>query len=652
MQQRSGRAFLVYFLITLLGLSLVISVVGYHAYHKVLELRLDTLKANGAYKMSAVELLLNSKVDRINQTIEVLSRHRLLRDALVLPGDQSERELEVHWDSVLETGVAWERLSFIDLQGIERFGVYRVSENQVNPLPAKDLSRFSSDDLFDKAQRLEANEKYYAPAALEETEQGLPVLPIQAIAPVITPVEFNLQRIGYLYAEINIMHLIERIRQLPDMIIGEPMMVGEQGYYRFHTDMSRIYGDRYPSRSQYNFKDEYPDAWKEVIEDANTVHSGVYEGKNATFVFNRFESRSRFRGPTFMIIRIPYNWLVVNSKPALNTLWLNLSMTFGIALLAALIVGAIGGGRAKRQHQRRLAEAMVESMSAVVVTDAFGRVQDVNPSFERITGFKEADIIGETPEMLKSTEHSPIFYARLVKTLLDKKFWRGEIWCQFADARYHPMLVEIHAIQDKSGKVTNYVGSCLDLSEQKQLEVELREKSLRDPLTGCWNRRYLSELLRNEISRQRRYGQPLALATFDIDKFKRINDKHGHDVGDQVLLRCADVVKRQLRRSDALARIGGEEFVIVMPMTPREGAEILVERIRDKLHKLTDEPKFTVSMGMTVAIAGDETEELLKRADMALYEAKASGRNRSCFATPSQITPISVSEELLKPGAV
>ncbi len=174
-----------------------------------------------------------------------------------------------------------------------------------------------------------------------------------------------------------------------------------------------------------------------------------------------------------------------------------------------------------------------------------------------------------------------------------------------------------------------------DLTAQKTVEHQLRTLAQRDPLTQAYNRHYFWQLAASEISRARRYQRPLSLAMVDADYFKNINDQYGHDVGDMVLCSLVSICQETLRVSDVLARYGGEEFVVLLPETPREGAEVVMERLRERVANtpvvLDDgrEVTLTVSVGLAAFQPSDaNVEQLIKRADEAVYAAKRGGRNR------------------------
>lgn len=173
------------------------------------------------------------------------------------------------------------------------------------------------------------------------------------------------------------------------------------------------------------------------------------------------------------------------------------------------------------------------------------------------------------------------------------------------------------------------------LKTKEALEAE-RHKSHHDNLTGLYNRAAYAERSFHEIRRFKRYHRPLSLAVCDIDLFKAVNDKFGHQIGDKILKIVAKILQDRLRNVDFIARLGGEEFVIIMPETKVRQGKVVLEKIRRSLEKMPFKTKgesfiITVSFGITELTAGDTMDSAFERADRALYEAKSSGRNRTCI---------------------
>lgn len=169
-----------------------------------------------------------------------------------------------------------------------------------------------------------------------------------------------------------------------------------------------------------------------------------------------------------------------------------------------------------------------------------------------------------------------------------------------------------------------------EIERRKRLEKSLRETANTDPLTSVYNRRGFYKLLRYEMSRVQRYGGTFSMILFDLDYFKEINDRFGHNVGDSALRGFCDTVKSHLRRIDSLARLGGEEFIVLTPNTSAEEATIRAEKMRKlaREHTIEGKIRLSVSVGVTEYKAGDDSNSLLLRADRAMYEAKAQGRNK------------------------
>jgi diguanylate cyclase (GGDEF)-like protein len=194
--------------------------------------------------------------------------------------------------------------------------------------------------------------------------------------------------------------------------------------------------------------------------------------------------------------------------------------------------------------------------------------------------------------------------------------------------------VSVTPLRDPDGGPITYVHVARDFTEHKKLEEKLRSMATTDGLTGLYNLRYFRALAGREVDRARRYGHTLSLMILDLDRFKGINDRYGHDMGDRVLQRIAEIGRANLRESDIFARLGGDEFAVLLPETDLWEALVVAERLRREVSRSVvsaerGTARFTISVG--IAEAGEEgpdLERLMKDADAALYSAKAGGRNR------------------------
>ncbi|MFP4606473.1 MAG: diguanylate cyclase [Thiohalospira sp.] len=289
--------------------------------------------------------------------------------------------------------------------------------------------------------------------------------------------------------------------------------------------------------------------------------------------------------------------------------------------------------RQRSAAELRLMAAAFESGQAILITDVQGRIQRVNDAFTRITGYTEAEVVGQNPNILQSGEHDRAFYERLWGELRVHDHWEGEIWNQRKNGQIYPEWESITAVRNEWGQVEHYVAVFHDISRQKRLEAELEREASTDRLTGACNRLRFDTELEDALARFQRYGTETALVMFDMDHFKWFNDTRGHDAGDRVLREVTDRVAANIRETDTLARWGGEEFILILPETSAEGARDLAERLRRAVGDtpVADAGHVTISLGVTTMGAGDDADSLLKRLDNALYRAKERGRNTVCY---------------------
>lgn len=285
--------------------------------------------------------------------------------------------------------------------------------------------------------------------------------------------------------------------------------------------------------------------------------------------------------------------------------------------------------RKRQESELKLLATAFATGQATLITDAHMQIERANQAFTDITGYREHEVLGKTPRLFKSGRHSADFYARLWDDLLNNGHWQGEIWNRNKYGDIYPLWQSITAVRDDSGQIRNFVAVFHNIAERKRMEDELERQATLDHLTGTYNRRAFDTALRQAIFQAELGDESFSLLLFDIDHFKDVNDRHGHDTGDAILKQLADRVSKSLRSTDILSRWGGEEFTILLPDTLLRGASTFAERLRcqiaeSRLQGLT----ITISTGITEYRPGDDMDSMLARADDALYRAKSAGRNR------------------------
>ncbi len=286
------------------------------------------------------------------------------------------------------------------------------------------------------------------------------------------------------------------------------------------------------------------------------------------------------------------------------------------------------------RHSLHLAEKVIEnSLDGVLITDEHATIISVNPAFTRLTGFTAAEAIGRNPSILSSGRHDDAFYERLWQHLKREGHWQGEVWNRRKDGDLYPELLTITAITDEHGRITNYAALFSDISQIKENEARIRDLAYFDPLTGLPNRRLLEDRLQVVLAQAHRNGSLAGVMFVDLDRFKRINDTLGHAIGDRLLVEIARRLTACLREDDTVARMGGDEFLIVLghldvPEIAAHVALRIIEALRQPIVVDGHELVVTTSIGISIyPDDGLDAAMLIKHADIAMYRAKDDGRN-------------------------
>lgn len=301
--------------------------------------------------------------------------------------------------------------------------------------------------------------------------------------------------------------------------------------------------------------------------------------------------------------------------------------------------------RKQAEQDMRIAAIVFESQEGMMVTDVRNNILRVNQAFTEITGYTADEVIGHNPRLLRSNRHEKSFYAAMWGSVNANARWEGEIWNRRKNGEIYPQYLTITAVKDQADKVTHYVGTLTDITHRKAAAEEIEHLAFFDPLTNLPNRRLLQDRLKPALAASQRSGRKGALLFIDLDNFKSLNDTLGHDMGDLLLQQVAERLSRCVREDDTVARLGGDEFVVMLEYLSERSAEAATqtENIGNKILAAINQPFqlinheyiCTPSIGATLFSGHEQTvEELLKHADIAMYDAKTSGRNALRFFDP------------------
>jgi diguanylate cyclase (GGDEF)-like protein/PAS domain S-box-containing protein len=319
------------------------------------------------------------------------------------------------------------------------------------------------------------------------------------------------------------------------------------------------------------------------------------------------------------------------------------------------VLGSTGFARDVTERKQietklRIAATAFDSQEGMMVTDANKVILQVNHAFTEITGYSSAEAVGQTPSMLKSDRHDAPFYTVMWQNIRRTGAWRGEVWNRRKNGEIYPEQLTITAVKGDANEITHYVATLHDITLRKATEEQIHTLAFYDALTQLPNRRLLNDRLSQTVAMSKRTGLYGALMFIDLDNFKPLNDTYGHGVGDLLLIEVARRLEKCVRETDTVARFGGDEFVVLLSELNgcNEDATVQASLVAEKIRISLSEPYLltikhdgqvtgnvehscTSSIGVLVFIDGASQQEILKMADIAMYQAKDAGRNTIRF---------------------
>ena len=306
-----------------------------------------------------------------------------------------------------------------------------------------------------------------------------------------------------------------------------------------------------------------------------------------------------------------------------------------------MLLRVMGQNRLAQQRIDLLAKVFEHSGEAIVVTDRDNQIVEVNPAFERQTGYGAVEVIGRDAGLLATGHAADEQHRVMWERIRATGHWRGELWERAKDGRVYPKWMSVTAVRDSGGEISHHIASFIDMTDVKRAEEKIVHMAHHDALTSLPNRVHLHGRLDQAMASARRDRSELAMLFVDMDRFKSINDMLGHHVGDGLLVEVAQRLKRTMRDSDIVARLGGDEFVVVLTGLNDGGARAAAS-IADKLMSELSQPYLvhghtlhsTPSVGISVfPVDGEDADTLMRNADAAMYHAKSMGRNNYQFFT-------------------
>ncbi|MDN3608990.1 diguanylate cyclase [Vibrio ostreicida] len=595
-----------------------VSIVTTYYVHRYQQLQSDTVLSTAKHALNQLaysEREYRSARTQLVSVVDLLAHSSTLKDYFVSPTPTNRNDLIDVWSSVALNHQWYRQIQLLDQRGTERLRLdYFSSEARISiDGERRDQSHL---DYFNYAKTLK-NKQIGAWGIDLKTAEGNVIYPYQPSLRLIAPIDIENQRVGYLVMNIDVWHLISRLNDSPDDGI-RPQLVEGQGYVLAQDDRS-LPLENPMGFSPQNMAKRYPNSWQQIQKKK----SGYVLENQQLVVFNQLPLSE---GKTlYQVVKFSQDDLEARCELEYRLLIKEASIIFLVVITLIMPVTSTIIYYRNRSLESQLARAALNGMTAVVISDKHHRAILVNREFETLTGYRQEEMADKHMlDILLSheTESDPL------PSLASKKKWEGEIKILHQQTGIiATAIIRIQSVAGRGSRSSYYITSLIDISQRKELEERLRILSEKDELTQLWNRRKFEVELRSSTKLMERYrdARKACLALLDIDFFKRVNDEMGHDEGDRVISRVGAILTEALRETDFIARIGGEEFAIIMPHTNIEEAELALERVRIAVEMAPDVP-VTISAGLT-DLTGNSTR-CYKCADIALYESKTLGRNQ------------------------
>ncbi|WP_051215972.1 EAL domain-containing protein [Ferrimonas futtsuensis] len=355
----------------------------------------------------------------------------------------------------------------------------------------------------------------------------------------------------------------------------------------------------------------------------------------------------------------PYFDMIDESEKNLLLTYLSIWLLIGMLMVTFGYLTIIQRSEKARRDQERLksqkalriyGNAFESSGDAILIADSKNRIFDVNSAFVKMTGYTLQDVRGRRTSILSSGETETDVYTEMWRRLTKFGFWSGELWNRRKSGENYPVWTSITLVTDRVESESFYIANYRDISEQKEVQAQISHLAHHDVLTGLSNRYSLEERLGQAMLSCTRAEKALAVIFIDLDRFKNINDSLGHQAGDQFLVKVADRLRTCVREEDIVARIGGDEFVIVITgLQEQRKVSVIAEKLMRVIHRpyQLNSRKLETTASIGVCLYPNDAltvADLLKNADVAMYQAKARGGNNYQFFSP--VMSIAANERL------
>jgi len=539
----------------------------------------------------------------LDATLDSVVKNPITQRYLANPDSSNHQLLTDLMLSTITAEPEYMQVRLISSSGKELIRIDRNGSGKLITVAENELQNKSERYYFKQAVKTPLNKHWFSKLDLN-VENGVIEQPIRPTIRAATPVKMADGQHGLFIINIDVSDILDFLILSPDFTV---YIADGQDEILHHPD--------------------HQVAWSRYLQDRKAPHNPdpdlhQYELSLEQWLGNNEQLKLVFQPRESLLEQISKN----NASTALIIAGIVLLISFPLSWLIALLPARLQESLSEANKELKRKDHILDEHVISSRTDPNGVITHVSERMCDISQYSRNELIGKNHNVLKHGEANSKVHARLWETIINGGTWQGEFHNQTKSGSEYWLKSIITPEYDQDGSLIGYMQIAQEISAQKKLEYY----SVTDALTQISNRHRIDQVLTDEVNRFNRYGHGFSLILLDLDYFKSINDTWGHQAGDQTLIDVASALSNTIRKVDFVGRWGGEEFLVVCPSTDLAGACELAEKLRNTIQQLSfSEPYSTsASMGVVTSQKGESGNQLLKRADLALYQAKEQGRNR------------------------
>ncbi len=561
---------------------------------------------------------LTPHIEHMNSLTEALASDATLQSYITTNDVQKLAVLNNLFLTIANSEKDIMQLRYLDDSGKEIIRVDRDNQQSLpHIIPKIELQDKSLRDYFISIKKMTSPQIWHSNVDLN-IEHGKIEVPYRPMLRVAMPLFKDKKFAGTIIINVNVKKLFSSLSSN----IFNIYIIDKDGY--FLVNPNEQYSWNKYTGVKRNLHQDFPDSASDILA-AKTEGSDFFSYKINHILNNSDDAILILQPKEALEKSMQHENLITSAIVALLSILLSIPLAMYAATAPSRLQRKLHDTNTELERFR----SIIDKYVVTACTNIGGIITSVSTAFCKVSGYTKTELINQKMNIIRNPIVKKSFYNNLWETILKGNNWNGEIKNRTKEGEIYWLEQTIIPVKDKNDQISYFMSVGTDITAKKKLET----LSIMDQLTNVFNRRKLDESLHLEIQRAERYNKKLSLIIIDIDHFKHVNDTFGHQVGDDVLIKVAEILQKSIRKIDTLGRFGGEEFLIVCPQTEKEGILKLAENIRKNMesYEFDTVGHVTISLGATSYQSGDDEDSMIKRSDDALYVSKDEGRNKATF---------------------